>query len=594
MKKILAVLCGLALSSACLLAQTYSVLHRFLPDGVDGVTPSTLTLSGGVLYGVTKAGGTNGNGTLFKIGTDGKNYQIIQDFGASDVTSGVNPAGSPLVDGNTIYGVTQQGAVSAMLGTIYAIKTDGSNYRVLQSLTDYINGSHPSGGLLLCSNQLLGTTRHGGGLDDLSKYPGFGAGVHGGTMFALNPDGSNFGVLGRFSRLGDNPLVSPMFDLTYVPSANGDQIVGICMEYGDLLSELSELFLYVNNGDEHNMDTIDIGSIFSMSAAGGSPSRLFKFTADTGRPSGPLLLDTNSGANIAYGATEKGVYRFNLDSQQFAFIHTFTNDFDPNNYAAGSSYLLGVTPVGKLAKINDKIYGVCKAGGGQVMVNLNVINGLGVAFEVNTNGDDFRVLHRFAGFNDGAVPLGGLVADGHNLYGTTASYGSADANITGNGTIFKLDLDPPPLVIDVVPVLQYTNVLMIFTNVMGYPTNVVVCSNQIIAVTNTMGSTRVYYFTNYVCSTNMVINYTTNINVYTNHVSLGFATNPAALWRLDDGMSHQLLQSTTLFGGGTNAWIPLLPNWTNAVDTNQIGTIIKVNPNIPQAFFKLQSTLLGP
>ncbi len=148
--------------------------------------------------------------------------------------------------------------------------------------------------------------------------------------------------------------------------------------------------------------------------------------------------------------------------------------------------------------------------------------------------------------------------------------------------------------IDVVPVLQYTNVLMIFTNVMGYPTNVVVCSNQIIAVTNTMGSTRVYYFTNYVCSTNMVINYTTNINVYTNHVSLGFATNPAALWRLDDGMSHQLLQSTTLFGGGTNAWIPLLPNWTNAVDTNQIGTIIKVNPNIPQAFFKLQSTLLGP
>ena len=594
MKKIIIVLCGLVFSSACLPAQTYSVLHRFLSDGTDGSTPSTLTLSGGVLYGVTKDGGTNNNGTLFKLGTDGKNYQIIQDFGASDITSGVNPAGSPLVDGNTIYGVTQQGAVSAKLGTIYAINTDGSNYRVLQSLTDYINGSHPSGGLLLCSNQLLGATRYGGGSDDLSKMAGYG--LHGGSLFSLNPDGSNFGVLGRFSRLGDNPLVSPMFDLTYLPSANGDQIVGICMEYGDLLSAVSSLFMYMNFGDEHNMDTIDIGSIFSMSAAGGSPNRLFKFTADTGRPSGPLLLDTNSGANIVYGATENGVYRFNLDSQQFAFIHTFTNDFDPNNYAAGTNYNFGVTPVGKLAKINDKIYGVCKAGGGQFMVNLEVINGLGVAFEVKTNGDDFRVLHRFDGFKDGAVPLGGLVADDHNLYGTTVSYGSADGNITGNGTIFKLDLNPPPVAIDVVPVLQYTNVLMIFTNIFSQPTNVVVGYTNVYAMSNTMVTPPV--FVGYHTNINFVTNYSyymvTNINIYTNHVSLGFATNPAALWRLDDGMSHQLLQSTTLFGGGTNDWIPLLPNWTNAVDTNQIGTIIKIDPNIPQAFFKLKSTLLSP
>ena len=592
MKKILVVLCGLAFSSASLLAQTYSVLHRFLPDGTDGSTPSTLTLSGGVLYGVTKDGGTNNNGTLFKIGTDGKNYQIIQDFGASDITAGVNPAGSPLVDGNTIYGVTQQGAVSAMLGTIYAINKDGANYRVLQSLTDQINGSHPSGGLLLCSNQLLGATRYGGGSDDLSKMAGYG--LHGGSLFSLNPDGSNFGVLGRFSRLGDNPLVSPMFDLTYVPSANGDQIVGICMEYGDLLSAVSSLFMYMNFGDEHNMDTIDIGSIFSMSAAGGSPNRLFKFTADTGRPSGPLLLDASSGANILYGTTEKGVYSFNLDSQQFTIIHTFSDDFDPNNYAAGHDYIFGVTPVGKLAKINDKIFGVCVAGGGQYMENLNVINGLGIIYQVKTDGSDFLKLHTFDGFRDGARPMGGLVADDHNLYGTTVSYGSADANISGNGTIFKLDLNPPPVVLQPVPVMEYTNLLMYFTNVMGYPTNVVVCTNQIIAVTNTMTHPpSLVYFTNYVCSTNMVINYTTNINVYTNHVSLGFANNPAALWRLDDGMSHQLLQGTTLFGG-TNGWIPLLPNWTNALDTNQIGTVFQINPNIPQAFFKLQSTLLSP
>ena len=575
-------------------AQSYSVLHRFLPGGTDGVLPSTLTLKDGVLYGTTKDGGTNNTGTIYKIDAVGTNYQIIQHFDRNAPIYSGWPIGSLVVNGDSIYGVAQNGLGPAWLGTVYGVNTNGSNFRVLHFLNDPVDGSYPSSGLILRTNALIGLARCGGGTDYGAEVQ-VGYGLRGGALFSVNTNATgwdSYSFLGRFARGGENPLVMPFFDLTYVPKT--DQIVGISMDTADFNPPLDSLLHIVPYLGNTNFNFL--GSIFSINAGGGTPVRSFQFTLDTGRPTGPLLLDDSSGANIVYGATELGIYRFNLDNQQFSFIHTFTNDFDPNNYAAGSSYLLGVTPVGKLAKINDKIFGVCVAGGGQVMVNLNVINGLGVVFQVNTNGDNFRVLHRFDGFKDGAAPLGGLVADGHNLYGTTVNYGSADANITGNGTIFKLDLDPPPLVIDVVPIPQYTNVLMIFTNIFSQPTNVVVGYTNIYAMSNTISSPPVFigYHTNVYFATNLSYYQVTNINVYTNHVSLGFATNPAALWRLDDGMSHQLLQSTTLFGGGTSNWIPLLPNWTNAVDTNQIGTIIKVNPNIPQAFFKLQSTLLGP
>ena len=57
MKKKLAALLSLGLSAAVLSAQTFTVLHRFLADGADGIRPSaTLTVSGGNLYGITVSG----------------------------------------------------------------------------------------------------------------------------------------------------------------------------------------------------------------------------------------------------------------------------------------------------------------------------------------------------------------------------------------------------------------------------------------------------------------------------------------------------------------------------------------------------------
>src|SRR5439155_6208422 len=58
--------------------------------------------------------------------------------------------------------------------------------------------------------------------------------------------------------------------------------------------------------------------------------------------------------------------------------------------------------------------------------------GGGTVFKINTDGNGFAVLKQFAGGNEGAVPVAGLVLNADTLYGTTEA-GS------GSGTVFKIN-----------------------------------------------------------------------------------------------------------------------------------------------------------
>lgn len=69
--------------------------------------------------------------------------------------------------------------------------------------------------------------------------------------------------------------------------------------------------------------------------------------------------------------------------------------------------------------------------------------GCGMVFEMSNLGQ-LKVLHRFTGPPDGAVPFAGLVRDpAGNLYGTTAGGGTgttcSTSNPPGCGTVFKID-----------------------------------------------------------------------------------------------------------------------------------------------------------
>ncbi|HWY74746.1 MAG TPA: choice-of-anchor tandem repeat GloVer-containing protein [Verrucomicrobiae bacterium] len=185
----------------------FVTLYSF-SDGSDGAFPDALVLSGTNLYGTAANGGASssfGSGTVFKLGTNGAGFSVLYTFTAVATNAegsnndGAVPWGLSL-SGNTLYGTAIRGGTAGN-GTLFAIKTDGSEFTVLHTFTasshDYAasspyyegtnsDGVSPQGSLTVAGNTLYGTAALGG-----SFYSG--------TVYSLNTDGTDFKVLHAFS-----------------------------------------------------------------------------------------------------------------------------------------------------------------------------------------------------------------------------------------------------------------------------------------------------------------------------------------------------------------------------------------------------------
>jgi|GEM_PF-2414319 len=149
----------------------YRVLHEFAAEGGQqansgGAVPSAgLTFGAdGLLYGVTAAGGSEGSGVVFRLGTDGAGFTSLHDFSGTDTAAvggdGGCPVSAPALDKTgTLYGATTVGGDTDH-GTIYRIGTDG----VYAPLFALQSGDGASASLVAGSSGLLyGTTADGGG-----------------------------------------------------------------------------------------------------------------------------------------------------------------------------------------------------------------------------------------------------------------------------------------------------------------------------------------------------------------------------------------------------------------------------------------------
>ncbi len=163
----------------------FTVLHTF-DYNVDGAYPRSrpiLDPSGTVLYGMANNGGATGCGTIYRINTDGTGFTLLHEFYYSS-TDGAYPNGELLLDGSTLYGVTNEAGLFGY-GTVFKINTDGSGFQLLHSF-DYDNeGGYPWGGLVISGNVLYGMANEGG------TY-GYG------TLFKINTDGTGFFVMKPF------------------------------------------------------------------------------------------------------------------------------------------------------------------------------------------------------------------------------------------------------------------------------------------------------------------------------------------------------------------------------------------------------------
>ncbi len=176
----------------------FKTLHSFTSGGcttalcpnTDGALPlARLLLSGDTLYGTTAYGGSSGDGTVFKLQTDGTGFKTLHSFTANcgfacPNSDGSLPKSGVVLSGNTLYGTAQSGGRSNS-GTVFAVNTDGTGFRTLHSFEEPGTGDGHHG-LILSGSNLYGTTY------------GDTAGERG-TVFVLNTNGTAFTVLHRFT-----------------------------------------------------------------------------------------------------------------------------------------------------------------------------------------------------------------------------------------------------------------------------------------------------------------------------------------------------------------------------------------------------------
>jgi uncharacterized repeat protein (TIGR03803 family) len=232
-------------------------------SGINGDYPfGSLISDGTFFYGMTSSGGINNGGTIFKIKSDGSNYQDLWDFAG---TNGSAPSGSLVSDGTFLYGMTTMGGTNN-LGTVFKIKTDGSSFLTLMDFTTSTNGSlfYGSESSLIFDGVFLYGMTPEGGANNL------------GTIFKIKPDGSGYVSL-----------------LDFAGAANGSYPYG-----GSLFSDGT--FLYgMTTGD----GTSDIGTIFKIKPDGSGYVKLLTFNGTNGRlPNGSLISD----GGFLYGMTREG------------------------------------------------------------------------------------------------------------------------------------------------------------------------------------------------------------------------------------------------------------------------------------------------
>ncbi len=206
----------------------FSLLHEFAGSPNEGSYPKgNLLYSEGKLYGTTNSGGNAtgygyGYGTIFSIDTDGTNHVLLHEFGGGN-NDGAYPYGGLVIDSGTLYGLTNSGGDSGY-GTIFSIDTNGTNFTLLHEFAGgNDDGNSPKDSLLLSNGTLFGTTFYGGE---------FGAGFGYGTIFSIDTNGLNFGLLHEFESGTDDGswpegnliLVSNNFYST--TNAGGDSNLG--------------------------------------------------------------------------------------------------------------------------------------------------------------------------------------------------------------------------------------------------------------------------------------------------------------------------------------------------------------------------------
>jgi uncharacterized repeat protein (TIGR03803 family) len=376
----------------------------------------------GNFYGLTAAGGTGGQGTVFRLTPEGVLTTLADFTGVAGAMPGAQPQGTPVFSGNTLYGVTKGGGASGM-GTVFSVTAAGA-FTSMAAFTGAAGarpGAEPAGGLLLAGGAFYGTTEFGGANDFGTAFRITAAG--GFTSLRSFADATGSQPAGSLTAGGDGAL----YGATAAGGTSGAGTLYRLTTTGahTVLTNLSPATGATPRG---GLITGADGSLYGAASAGGAGNGGAFFKVTTTGVFTPLAAVTPAAGWLPSGPPVEdtpGVFLFPMaagGAHGGGVLSQLTSGGTVTT-AASAGGTTGDVPAGTLLKNGAHWYGVALRGG---------TADRGTAFRYSA-ASGLTLLASYAN-GTGSVPDGGLITGGDGaLYGTAMEGGTAL-----QGTLYKV------------------------------------------------------------------------------------------------------------------------------------------------------------
>jgi len=375
----------LILAVAASLQAQFNILYSFRGGTTDGRWPyGSVLVVGSTLYGMTYSAGSSNRGTIFKINMNGTGYTVLHHF-AGGATDGAYPVGALIMKNSILYGLTTQGGSSGN-GTLFRMKTNGSGYKVLHMFAGSpLDGECPDCSLVVSGSWLYGTTNLGGLAD---KGTVFRVNLNG-TGFKVLRSFAGGTTDGEYPTYSTPRLYNgKLYGMAYAGGANGSGVIYTINLDGTGFKPLHSFgsgtadgqdpcgSLIVNSGKLYGMTLSGgaggYGTIFKINPNGTGYARIHSFAG--GASDGAYSYGTlTAGGTKLYGMTNAGgsgnagvIFEINTNGTGFKLLHSFVELTETNGSYPYGSLVRKVT-----TQYGTRLYGMTRDGGA---------SGLGVIF----------------------------------------------------------------------------------------------------------------------------------------------------------------------------------------------------------------------
>ena len=390
--------------------------------------PTLLSDAAGDLFGMTSAGGSNSDGTVFELQNNSGIYTfktLVNFTGTSGLYLGSYPNGGLIKDAaGDLFGTTRMGGGTANEGTVFELQNNSGTYTSFKNLVSFTGtsgaavGALPVEGLYIDgTGDLFGTTASGGNAGTGPFSGGYG------TVFELQDNMGNYTFKNLASFTGTSGLYLGAQPFTSLTADGTGDLFGIT-DYGGSTSYPGA------------------GTVFELQNTSGSYSfkNLVNFNGTNGlNPIPPLIADTAGDlfGVCGGGASNDGtVFELQNNSGSYTFKNlvsfTGTSGAAPGQTTTAASAAL-------LADSAGDIFGVTSSGG---------TSSDGTVFELQNNSGSYTYLNLVnftgtSGATPGQTPSAALLLDtAGDLLGTTSSGGTSN-----DGTVFDI-----PATVNLTPV----------------------------------------------------------------------------------------------------------------------------------------------